>query len=284
MKNSYKVAGIVVLFNPNEDVITNINSYIDEIDILFAVDNSEEVYPAIVNQIKQMEKVKFISNNGNFGIARALNVGAEEASKGGYDFLLTMDQDSKAPENMVADMMKCVEGRNLSEVGLISPVHMNKKSTEVPASMPCEEILTVMTSGNVLRLNAFKEVGPFMEKLFIDHVDHEYCLRLNLKGYKVIKASNVILEHQLGEVKARRFFFGKLNVISHSPMRMYYKTRNGFYVANKYRKHFPEFFRMHMRTFITDIIKALLSEDRRSKLHMMFEGYKDYRKGDLGKR
>jgi len=36
-----KIAGVIVLYNPNEEVIDNIKSYLEDIEILYAVDNSE---------------------------------------------------------------------------------------------------------------------------------------------------------------------------------------------------------------------------------------------------
>lgn len=35
-----KLAGVVVLYNPDQKVLDNISSYIDELDVLYLVDNS----------------------------------------------------------------------------------------------------------------------------------------------------------------------------------------------------------------------------------------------------
>jgi rhamnosyltransferase len=285
LKSSYRVAGVVVLYNPNEDVINNINTYIEQVDVLYAVDNSEVIVHDVIDEIKRQEKVAYMFNGGNYGIARALNMGGAEAIKQGFDFLLTMDQDSKAPPNMVVDMLKCIEGKSMSTVGIVSPFHVHGKKTKPPKAVPFEEVLTVMTSGNLLNLDVFKKVGGFMEKLFIDHVDHEYCLRLNLKGYKVMQVNNVALEHDLGEMATHGFFFGKLDVITHSPVRLYYKTRNGFYVANEYNRHFPEFYRRYIIMFVKDLIRAIFFEkDKLKRLHMILRGYVDYKKDNFGKR
>lgn len=37
-----------------------------------------------------------------------------------------------------------------------------------------------------------------MNDLFIDSVNHEYCLRLQKNGYKVIQLNTAIFEHNLG--------------------------------------------------------------------------------------
>ena len=37
-----KLAGVVVLYNPDDNYIDNINSYINDIDLLYIIDNSEK--------------------------------------------------------------------------------------------------------------------------------------------------------------------------------------------------------------------------------------------------
>ena len=48
-----KVAGVVVLYHPDESVLENIKTYIDDIDLLFAVDNSDKKNIKIVESLKK---------------------------------------------------------------------------------------------------------------------------------------------------------------------------------------------------------------------------------------
>lgn len=38
-----KLAGVVILYHPDENIVENINSYITDIDFLYIVDNSDDV-------------------------------------------------------------------------------------------------------------------------------------------------------------------------------------------------------------------------------------------------
>ena len=44
------LAGVIVLYNPNEAVLTSINSYINEINKLYVVDNSENVNVKVIEE------------------------------------------------------------------------------------------------------------------------------------------------------------------------------------------------------------------------------------------
>ena len=71
-----KICGVVVLYNPDDDINNKIKSYINIIDKLFVVDNSNQDNS---NILKKNKKIEYIWNKGNVGIAKALNIAAEKA-------------------------------------------------------------------------------------------------------------------------------------------------------------------------------------------------------------
>lgn len=219
-----KVAAVVVLYNPEASFLNNIASYIDQVDILFAIDNSDNNEKYIIN-IANKNKIHHIYLKHNTGIANALNIGAEIAIKHGYNYLLTMDQDSTATTGMVETLLSPFSSNE--KIGITSPFHLRDIDVCPANPIPHEDVLTTMTSGNILSLEAYRAVGPFMNELFIDFVDHEYCLRLQTNGYKIIQCNQAILHHKIGTNIKKYTFFNKNIVISNqSHIRHYYITRN----------------------------------------------------------
>lgn len=276
---SKNIAAVVVLYNPANDIEDNISSYLDHIDKLYAVDNSEHKNDFLIEELKKNKKIKYIDNRGNRGIAHALNVGAEEAIKDGYDLLLTMDQDSRASENMMVQMLECLKKSNISDVGIVSPFHASKFHTSSKES-GCIEKKMVMTSGNLLSLEAYKKTGPFCEELFLDYVDNEYCLRLQRYGYKVIQASEAILYHNLGELSKHILFGKNIYCYNYPPIRYYYRTRNVIAV-NKKLGYFDH---LYVKELFKDIIKIFLYEkNKMKKFQHIYLGTVDAIKGKMGK-
>ena len=90
-----KLAACVVLYNPDASVVDNIKTYASGVDEVFAVDNSDEPDAPLLDRITALaENVTVIPMHGNQGIAVALNRGLQEASRRGYGYILTMDEDS----------------------------------------------------------------------------------------------------------------------------------------------------------------------------------------------
>ena len=278
-----KVAAVVVLYHPPEEIIDNINSYIEEVEKVYVIDNSEEATnDEIIDKLKKNSKVELVILHQNKGIAKALNIGGNKAITDGFDYVLTMDQDSSIPENMVQKLYSIINEDKY--IGLVAAEHFNREIHKTTNKVKTEEILYTMTSGNLINLYAFKEIGGFDEKLFIDHVDHEYCLRLKKNGFKIIKTNSALVYHRLGKSEIKKFHWFNIYPTHHSPVRIYYRTRNRLYINHKYKRDFPEYVLEDRRHFFRELIDMILGEKNiYNKLKMILKGYSDYKKNKFGK-
>ncbi|MCH8034639.1 MAG: glycosyltransferase [Bacteroidetes bacterium] len=282
--NFQKIAGVVILFNPDKSVIDNIRTYIDKLDILFVIDNSETVDEDIIQELKKNKKILYIPNNCNLGIAAALNTGVNCALDRGYKWLFTFDQDSKVSPTMIKSMIDFLNDNDTSNIGIISPFHSYNDYRPPPNNSRYSDVLIVPTSGNLLNLNSYIRIGPFLEELFIDYVDIEFCLRLHLNGYTIIRLNTAILLHKLGELKKKRFLHRYIAVTNHNAERMYYRVRNRFYVINKYKYKYPLYCLSVLKQTLGDVVKIIIYEsDKIYKLKMMLLGSFHYIAGKYGK-
>ncbi len=276
-----KVAGIVVLYNPSEIVIESINSYLNQIGHLFIIDNSEKENLFIKNELK--EKVSYLFNNSNIGVAAALNLGAKKAIEHGFSFILTMDQDSKAPENMVDMLLSVmVEKKN---VGIVSPLHSNKYDTHLRFTEDLEKIDVVMTSGNLVSLEAYEKIGEFNEDFFIDYVDIEYCFKMNVNNYSIYRLNKTILQHDEANLSAKILFNRRYFPHNHKPFRLYYKTRNLLFLRKLYKDKLPDLLKIEYDSYLRTVAKILLFEKQKFlKIKMILIGILDFLKGKKGQR
>jgi rhamnosyltransferase len=284
MDQKQNIAVVVVLYNPDNNVVSNINSYIEQVDKILAVDNSEKPNSDFVEKIRLNSKIEYISNNGNVGIAAALNIGARKAAEEGFEYLLTMDQDSEASPLMVSKLLECFKID--PDIAVVAPLlyHSDSRKLIRDFNEPCEQVFSVWTSGSLLNLNICEKAGGFKEELFIDYVDHEFCLRVNKMGHKVYVCNKAKLKHNLGKIKEVNLFFRKVYPTNHSALRLYYRTRNRFYVKKVFKKDFPEFFKQESKDFWRTFLKVILFEaDRIKKIRYTFKGYNHYKKNIFGK-
>jgi rhamnosyltransferase len=279
----YKIAGVVVLYYPDVDCIQNIYSYLNQIDYLFAIDNSEIQNSELINKLIQNSKVKYIFNKENLGIAAAMNQASSLAIKNNFDFLLTMDQDTSVDSKLIENYRKFLSN-DFTDIGILAPVPTYYSEHNEEKLSRNKEKDFVITSGCLLNLRIFEKVGLFKEDLFIDYVDFEYCLRLRKKKYRIIQLNSAKIFHQLGYLERRKIIFWKFFITNHSPLRYYYRTRNRLYVDSKYLMVYPSFVIKDIFIFFNELIKVIFYEKNGiTKIRMILLGLKDFIKKRYGK-
>lgn len=276
-----KIAGVVVLYNPDEQVKKNILTYIDYVDKLFIVDNSDNDNKKKFCNINK--KIVYTAFKENKGIAYALNYGAQQACEEKFNWLLTMDQDSCFKKSELEKLIGFVKKLKEKNVGIVSPWHVTKTGESKPESS-VEEVVEVMTSGNLVSLKAFKEVNGFKEWLFIDDVDIEFCMNLNKNGYKVIRYNDCEMQHNLGDIKIKHILTRNFVCSNHNYIRRYYMIRNMFYVTEMYKNTFPDYCH-YMRRGAWGSVKNIIiwEKDKFRKIRNMWRGYRDFKRGVTGK-
>lgn len=282
MIHKQKIAAVIVFFNPQKEFLTNITLLSNHLDLVIIIDNSESenLFTTFVWQ----DKVKYIFNGKNFGIAAALNKGAEIAMAFEADYLLMLDQDTIFNSTFLEVYGHFLDENIDDKIGALTPTIIYDSGFQKNIESSPKEIEVAITSGTLLNLQVFKTIGQFKTDLFIDYVDFEYCLRLRKNKFKIIHLPTATIKHKLGNLESKKVLFTKFYVTHHAPIRYYYRTRNRFYVAKKYFFTFPIFIIKDFGVFINEIFKIFMFEKEKwLKIKMIVFGLKDFIRNRYGK-
>ena len=219
-----------------------------------------------------------------------MNVGISDCANSGFDWILTLDQDSILSENMLSSMIESYNNcKELLNIGIISPVYKDINAGVISSNpvvknnkfLTCCEVEYAITSGSLIKYDIFKKIGLFKEKDFIDFIDIEFCLRVRLDGYSGVQVNNATLFHELGRSERKRFFWRECVATNHSPLRKYYFYRNAMLTYKKYFKYYKFWvFRSLITLFKTLLVVALYEENKVKKFRAFFYGTLD---GFLGR-
>ena len=216
------------------------------------------------------------------GIAYALNTGIKRAISSGSEWVITMDQDSVMPQNMISSYIDFLN-RSDESVGVVSPlINMYEGETKNPSNT-VSTVSEALTSGSMINCKAYEEVQGFKDEMFIDVVDFEFCWNVRRHGYKVVQLNNVLMQHHLGNTVEYKIFGKHLfYVTNHNKLRQYYMTRNMLYL----HKEYPEFRPSKIKAFImwvNTLFKIIFFEkDKLGKIKAMRLGYVDFLNKRMG--
>ena len=275
MQNKELVAGIVVLYNPDiEEIFENINTYIDYLDCLYCIDNSNEVEERFIN----VNKVKYIPLGKNTGLANALSVGCDMAISDGAKILVTVDQDTIFSKDSLSKLIASVRAnhniiatpniKRITRDNGISQKHEKPMFPELDTS-----ISWAFTSGSVFTDVLYKTVGGFDKSLFIGQIDQDFCTAAKQKGYEIKRIGNSFIYQELGNAKEYNLLGLKKGYAPNlSPMRYYYVFRNEKYLRDKWGVVYKP---IRVALYKYFFVVLLFEKNKCKKIKNMFLGYLD---------
>ncbi len=238
------ICAIIVTYYPDSGFAERLHALLPQVGDVIVVDNSCKADNSnLLNKIALSEHVHLISNKTNLGIATALNIGIHWAKEKGYEWAITLDQDTYAKPQMVNTLIKILQMQaDPSKIAVVGVNRVDAESNETVRmnknKVSFIERKTVITSGSLTNLIAFDEIGPFRDEFFIDAVDHEYCLRARAKKFRILLALEPLMNHKVGETTRIINFMGipflRMFIYNHKPFREYFIFRNTFILILEY--------------------------------------------------
>lgn len=252
------ICAVIVAYNPNVIVLQkNVNSILKQISHCLIVDNGSNGYK--LEKINE-SSVKIINLKDNKGIAYALNLGLKYCIDNGYKLMLSMDQDTVLCENCIEQLLDAVNN-GADSVGINWDNRCNSD----------KDVEFLITSGNLVKVDALNSVNGYDSRLFIDSVDFDISLKLKDSGCKLLKVAKACAHHKIGDLDRNARFH--IKYFTHNVDRYYYISRNHYYIVNKYKKTHKYFCLKKRIFFYLDLFKVFLfDKDRKKKFIIIKQG------------
>lgn len=270
-----KILTGIVLYNPDLSRLKeNICAIASQVDEIVLVDNGSNNIAMIEKIYSNIPKISILKNSQNLGIAKALEEILDVAIKKGYNWVLTLDQDSVCKDELIKKYLKY---SNLHNVGIMSCniIDRNFESLSVcEKGVDYQEILYCITSASFINVEAYLKTDGFDEKMFIDCVDFDICIKMREKGYRIIRINYDGILHEVGHGRNVNFLGKKYEIYNHSAFRHYYMARNRFYLSRKYPYEFKRY-RVILRECRMWLFILLYEEDKLGKISARMKGIAD---------
>jgi rhamnosyltransferase len=248
-----RVAAVVVAHRPDRATFAALLAALDgQVELTVVVDNGNGEGIEGLTHPSLHERLDM---HGNAGVAAAQNAGIRHALARGATHVLFLDHDSVPAAQMVERLLAAVDdlarrGERVAAVGAEyrdgrhatpSPfVDMGwwgfrrKPLTTAGEAQPVS-VAFLISAGSLVPTAALEAVGLMDERLFIDYVDVEWCLRARGQGWTCWGMPGAHLEHRLGDA-ALEWRGRPLRVLGRTlpvrqPHRHYFMFRNGVWLV-----------------------------------------------------
>jgi len=278
-----RIAAVTVLFNPGVEELETVASYARQVTKCFLVDNSSTLLAEALRSQFASGGFGYRHMGSNVGPAAALNAGIVLAMQEGFQFVLTMDQDSRCTPGMVELLHEVFLPQDASRppVAIACPNIVGKAKRPRAGDQQWTDVPFCITSGSLIDTKVWEQVSGFDESLFIDHIDHEYCLRVRAAGYRIVCRHDTLLDHHTGNLRQVGLMGFRRTISVHNPDRLFYVTRNGLLLISRYGSRFPEVGRLVKKRLFAQALKSVLFGPQRwRRMAFMLRGYRANRAGE----
>lgn len=284
-----QVCAVVVSYKPPRELVHKTHLALPQLAHMVIVDNTPTgEMPDVLNELRQEPSCTVLRHGANLGIATALNIGIRHALAAGFQWVITLDQDSWMRDGYVEEMLSTYRGAAASQrVGMVCPRYQDEL-LGIPDAAPRSkngEVFVCITSGALIPAETFEIVGPLEDDFFIDSVDHEYCLRLRAAGLQILECPTAILVHTLGRISKYKLLRRHYYTSNHNARRRYYITRNRLVLMKRYLLKDREWTAFDGKRMLRETALIFLFEKNRlSKAKFMLLGFWDAIFNRLGQR
>ncbi len=294
------LCGILVTYQPEEARLSSaLGRAAGQLDRLLVVDNSidasgrERVDRALggVGPTRNGQRPELLPRAGNIGLSRALNVGLRAGLREGYGRFLLLDQDSEL-EPGCAEALRRASARLSGRPGSAELAAQNVEERPTGLQARLEEVLygydgpgpaqprpaaLAMTSGLLVTVESLRSTGLFDESLFLDAVDHEFCLRSGSAGVPLYVAPDARIRHALGRPVEFRAGPVAVEVRQADEGRLYFSTRDTLRVARRHVRRWP-FVCTTMFGFVASrtVVYGLLARSHGTWFRAICRGWTDF--------
>lgn len=296
------VCAVIVTLNPDASVGDRLQAIREQVDQIILVDNgSGEETMRRLKRLSEVGSLTLIRNQTNAGIGAALNQGLRAAIDLGFEWAVTLDQDSEPEVNMVHEQRRvardfaystpiAIVGAQITDaqLGRQAPF-LRKGPGPIFRRTQCKdlrylEVTTAISSGSLVWLPAVEALGGYREDFFIDYVDTEFCLRALANGYRIIAACRAKLHHRLGNRRVTKLGPLVLYPTFHSVGRWYTISRNRVPMLREYALRFPHWFTYELIASLFTLMRMLIAEDQKlAKARAVAQGTWDGLNGRMGR-
>lgn len=278
------ICAVIVTYFPDRGFFDRFPSVVDQVGGAVIVDNRSD--SASTDDLRRLAsanvKTRLILNEVNRGVAAGLNQGCGWAKEHGYEWVLTLDQDTLVAGDMVEKLIRIYHNdANSGKIAAIGSNFTNANSGKPWGDSPSQGKLFmekdfVITSGCLQSLAAFGGIGSFRDDFFIDAVDIEYCLRARSKGYRILMSTSPLMKQSVGNATAHHFLRWTLWTNNRPPLRWYYGIRNHILVVRMYARAEWKWALAGSWSLLKESLKMCCFErDRAAKVKAIISGVKN---------
>jgi rhamnosyltransferase len=231
------LAAATVLYRPELAVLDALLQPLVEAGLRIVIFANGPLEDEVESRLARLPDLRLLRSPANVGLGEGLNAVVEAAQSEGFGHVVLFDQDSTPDAALLPrllDAFLAIQSQPGIRPAAIAPLLVAPANEDFlppwysrrpePRVKGAAAVDFLSTSGTLLSVAAWREIGPFRADYFIDGIDVEWCFRAWAKGFACLLAEDLHMVHRWGHVAEA----GKRRpqILRQSDLRNFYYLRN----------------------------------------------------------
>jgi rhamnosyltransferase len=277
------VCAAITAYNPDDLFHQRVNLIAEQVAYVIIIDNGDSNF---LPPSKLPDNVEIQINRNRGAVGGALNIALRRARVLSFEYLITFDQDSIVPADLIQklvatsiEVQAAIVGPNYRNSATNAPGRFNVYGQRLlisqwfPKPVGLREVYCVITSGMLIALRLLPTSMEYRTDFLVDLVDVEFCLKARTYGIRIFVNTDVCMVHTLGNRTSGSWRFSPTN---YDPSRRYLTTRNRIILWSEFRRSFTAFVLTDIFLALADFLRTLMLEpNKRGMFSAYYRGVRD---------
>ncbi len=263
----------------------DIATYIPYVDKLIIYNMTKGNIDSFLQYISKYPNIEYAEcenlgevNNYKRAMLKAKN---EEAN-----YTVILEQDYFYEEDAFLSLKRILLDWNEGEVPcVLSPYPKFTCEMFSPSPENLRIVKGVHLVGAFINVKDYFEGEGFLDLYYETTFDYDYCITSRINGKKIYVTNNLILRNRNFKILTKKILTFEVSSYEKEPTKLYYETRNRYYLWEKFKNLDPEYIIIDKKLFKGEVKEINICDPARLyKRDIMEEARKDAVRGKMGKK
>lgn len=263
---------------------SDIATYIPYVDKLTIYNMIKEDVTPFLQYISKYSNIEYTECD-NLGEVNNYKRAMLKAKEDNADYTVVLEQDYFYEPDVFLGLKKIIlEWKDGPLPAVLSPYPKFTCEMFSPSSEVLRIVKGVHLVGTYIKVSDYFESEGFLDIYYETTFDYDYCITSRINGKKIYVANNLVMRNRNFKIITKKILTFEVSSYEKSPMKLYYETRNRYYLWEKFKNLDPEYVAIDKKLFKGEVKEMNICDPARLyKKDIIEQARKDAVRGNMGK-
>lgn len=264
--------------------VSDIATYVAYVDKLIIYNMTKEDLTPFLKSIARYQNIDYAECE-DLGEVTNYKRAMIQAQKENADYTVILEQDYFYEPDVFLSLKRMLLDWQGTPPAVLSAFPKFTCEMFSPSTEELRTVKGVHLVGTFINVKDYFESDGFLDIYYETTFDYDYCITARINGKKIYVANNLVIRNRNYKIISKKILTFEVSSYEKEPTKLYYETRNRYYLWEKFKNLDPEYINIDKKLFKGELKEMNICDPARLyKKDIMEEARKDAVRGNMGKK